>query len=77
LDEVNSQAISKESIMADYPAPHNDGIAAWWQRQHSERELTKLECGLLGALSASMVLVLLLWLGSQLSIIALSIQQIP
>jgi hypothetical protein len=62
--------------MSNYPAPHNDGISAWWQRQHAERELTKLECGLLGALSASIALAFLLWLGSQLSIIALSIQQI-
>jgi hypothetical protein len=40
----------------------------------SKRELTKLECGLLGALCATIVLMLIVSLGLQLSILALSIQ---
>jgi hypothetical protein len=38
------------------------------------REPTKLECGLLGALRATIVLGFLFWLGVQLSILNLVVQ---
>ena len=63
---------SKESFMPD-TVVLKEGISAWWQYE-SRRELTKLECGLLGALSATVVLMLIVALGLQLSILALSIQ---
>jgi hypothetical protein len=56
--------------MPDFPAAIKDGIAAGQQK----REPTKLECGLLGALFASIALSLLFWLGVQLSILRLIIQ---
>jgi len=56
--------------MPDFPADFKGGIAAWRQK----REPTKLECGLLGALSATIVLALLFWLGVQLSLLRLIIQ---
>lgn len=59
--------------MPDLPAAHQDGASAWWQRE-AKRELTKLECALLGALSATIVLMLIVALGLQLSILAMSIQ---
>ena len=56
--------------MPDFPAALKDGVSASRQR----REPTKLECGLLGALSATIVLGLLFWLGVQLSILRLIIE---
>ncbi len=56
--------------MADFPAALKDQASVWRQ----EREPTKLECGLLGALSATIGLGLLFWLGVQLSILRLIIQ---
>jgi hypothetical protein len=56
--------------MPDFPAALKEGIAAGQQK----REPTKLECGLLGALFASIALSLLFWLGVQLSILRLIIQ---
>jgi hypothetical protein len=38
------------------------------------REPTKLECGLLGALAATIVLALLFWLSIQLSLLELVVQ---
>ena len=39
-----------------------------------QREPTKLECGLLGALAATIVLAILFWLSIQLSLMQLAIQ---
>ena len=39
-----------------------------------QREPTKLECGLLGALCATVVLAVLFWLGFQFSILQLMVQ---
>jgi hypothetical protein len=39
-----------------------------------QREPTKLECGLLGALSATIVMGVLFWLGIQFSLLKLMIQ---
>jgi hypothetical protein len=57
----------KESVMSDFPAALKDGVLAWRQ----QREPTKLECGLLGALLASIALAFLFWLGIQLSLLTL------
>ena len=46
-----------------------DGVSASRQK----REPTKLECGLLGALLASIVLAFLFWLGIELSMLTLVI----
>jgi len=43
-------------------------------RTTRQREPTKLECGLLGALSATVVLGTLFWLGIQFSFLKLIIQ---
>ena len=56
--------------MPDLPAAFKEGISAGQQK----REPTKLECGLLGAMLASIALSLLFWLGIQLSILRLIIQ---
>jgi hypothetical protein len=56
--------------MPDFPATFKDGVSA----SRRQREPTKLECGLLGALSATIVLALLFWLGVELSILTLIIQ---
>jgi hypothetical protein len=56
--------------MTDFPAAFKEGLSAGQQK----REPTKLECGLLGALFASIALSLLFWLGIQLSILRLIIQ---
>ena len=53
--------------MSEFPSVQPDGSSVWRQR----REPTKLECGLLGALSATIVLALLFWLGVQLSLLSL------
>jgi hypothetical protein len=56
--------------MADFPADIKGEVPAWRQK----REPTKLECGLLGALSATIVLGLLFWLSVELSILQLIVQ---
>jgi hypothetical protein len=55
--------------MPDFAAVFKDGISASRQK----REPTKLECGLLGALLASIVLAFLFWLGIELSLLTLII----
>ena len=56
--------------MVDFPAVLRDGASASQQK----REPTKLECGLIGALLASIALSFLFWLGLQLSLITLFIR---
>jgi hypothetical protein len=56
--------------MADFSAVLRDGASASQQK----REPTKLECGLLGALLASIALAFLFWLSIQLSLITLFIR---
>jgi hypothetical protein len=56
--------------MADFPADLKVEVPTWRQK----REPTKLECGLLGALSATIALGVLFWLGTQLSILRLIVQ---
>jgi hypothetical protein len=56
--------------MAELPADLRDEVPAWRQK----REPTKLECGLLGALTATIALGVLFWLGVQLSILRLIVQ---
>jgi hypothetical protein len=56
--------------MADFSAVLRDGASASRQK----REPTKLECGLLGAVLASIVLAFLFWLSIQLSLITLFIR---
>ena len=53
--------------MPDFPADLKHEASAWRQK----REPTKLECGLLGALTATIALGVLFWLGVQLSILQL------
>jgi hypothetical protein len=67
LDAVTPQNDPKGKFMPEFPVAHQDGSAAWRQK----REPTKLECGLLGALSATIVLAILFWLGTQLSVLSL------
>ena len=55
--------------MPDFPALFRDGASAWQQK----REPTKLECGLLGALLATIVLSFFFWLGIQLSVLTVII----
>jgi hypothetical protein len=57
-------------VMADFTAALERGVSAG----HQKREPTKLECGLLGALLASIVLAFLFWLGLQLSVLSLIIR---
>jgi hypothetical protein len=54
-------------VMPDYPALFQGGLSAGLQK----REPTKLECGLIGALLASIVLSFFFWLGLQLSLLQL------
>ena len=56
--------------MPDFAAVFKDGVSASWQK----REPTKLECGLLGALLASVALAFLFWLGIELSLLTLFIR---
>jgi hypothetical protein len=65
----NSADDPKGSVMSDFAAALKDGVSAWQQK----REPTKLECGLLGALLASIVLAFFFWLGIQLSMLSLVI----
>jgi hypothetical protein len=53
--------------MPDFAMVFKDGVSASRQK----REPTKLECGLLGALLASIVLAFLFWLGIQLSVLTI------
>jgi hypothetical protein len=55
--------------MPDFAAVFKDGVSA----SRQQREPTKLECGLLGALLASTVLAFLFWLGIELSMLTLII----
>ena len=55
--------------MPDFAAVFKDGLSAARQK----REPTKLECGLLGALIASINLAFLFWLGLQLTMLRLLI----
>jgi hypothetical protein len=57
-------------VMPDFPAALEGEVSAGQQK----REPTKLECGLLGALLASIVLAFLFWLGLQLSVLTLIIR---
>ena len=56
--------------MPDFPADLKNEASAWRQK----REPTKLECGLLGALTATIALGVLFWLGIQLSILRLIVE---
>ena len=56
-------------VMPDFPALSKDGTSAWRQ----QREPTKLESGILGALLASIVLAFLFWLGIELSMLSIII----
>ena len=51
--------------MSDLSNDLKDGLSALRQK----REPTKLECGMLGALIATVVLGVLFWIGVQLSIL--------
>jgi hypothetical protein len=55
--------------MPDFALALKDGISAARQ----QREPTKLECGLLGALLASIVLAFFFWMGIELSLLTLII----
>jgi hypothetical protein len=55
--------------MPDYPTLFQSGLATG----HQKREPTKLECGLIGALLASIVLAFFFWLGLQSSLLQLVI----
>jgi hypothetical protein len=56
--------------MANFLSVLRDTVFA----SHQNREPTKLECGLLGALLATIVLGVLFWIGVQFSILKLIIQ---
>jgi hypothetical protein len=56
-------------VMPDFPTLSKDGTSAWRQ----QREPTKLECGILGALLASIVLAFLFWLRIELSMLSIII----
>jgi hypothetical protein len=56
--------------MSDFTAVLRNGVSASQQK----REPTKLECGLLGALFASIALAFLFWLSIQLSLITMFIR---
>jgi hypothetical protein len=59
----------KETVMADFTAALEGEVSA----RQQQREPTKLECGLLGALIASINLAFLFWLGLQLTMLRLLI----
>ena len=59
----NVSADFKEQVPADFK-----------DQPKQQREPTKLECGLLGALCATVVLAVLFWLGFQFSILQLMVQ---
>jgi len=51
--------------LSDLSTDVKDGVSALHQR----REPTNLECGMLGALAATIVWAVLFWLGVQLSLL--------
>ena len=53
--------------MSDFSADFKD-------RATQQRQPTKLECGLIGALCATMILGVLFWIGIQFSVLQLIIQ---
>ena len=53
--------------MSDFSADFKD-------RATQQRQATKLECGLLGALCATIILGVLFWIGIQFSILQLVVQ---
>jgi hypothetical protein len=59
--------LKEKGVMSDFSADLKDSAT-------QQRELTKLECGLLGALSATIVLAVLFWLGIQFSLLNLVIR---
>jgi hypothetical protein len=65
----NRQTSRKENILSDLSSDLKGGSSTLHQR----REPTKLECGLLGALTATVVLGVLFWVGVQLSILNLMV----
>jgi hypothetical protein len=66
LDAPTAQETVRESVMSDVSADFKDQAGP-------QREPTKLECGMLGALGATIVLASLFWLGIQLSVLQLMI----
>jgi len=64
---VPSGQPEKENFLSDLSTDVKDGVSALRQR----REPTKLECGMLGALAATIVWAVLFWLGIQLSVLNL------
>jgi hypothetical protein len=61
--------------MSNVSADFKDQVSADLKDQAKpQREATKLECGLLGALCATVVLAVLFWLGFQFSILQLMVQ---
>jgi hypothetical protein len=65
----NRQTSRKENILSDLSSGLKDGLSTLQKK----REPTKLECGLLGALTATVVLGVLFWIGTQLSILNLMV----
>jgi hypothetical protein len=57
----------EETVMSDLPAALKDGVTR-------QREPTKLECGLLGALCATIVLSVLFWISVQFSLVSLLVR---
>jgi hypothetical protein len=53
--------------MSDLPAVLKEGATR-------QREPTKLECGMLGALCATIILSILFWLSIQFSLVSLLVQ---
>ena len=61
--------------MSNVSADFKDQVPADLKDQPKlQREPTKLECGMLGALCATIVLAVLFWLGFQFSILQLMVQ---
>ena len=61
--------------MSNVSADFKDQVPTDFKDQATQhREPTKLECGLLGALCATVVLAVLFWLGFQFSILQLMVQ---
>jgi hypothetical protein len=61
--------------MSNVSADFKDQVPADLEDQaRQQREPTKLECGMLGALCATVVLAVLFWLGFQFSILQLMVQ---
>jgi hypothetical protein len=61
--------------MSNVSADLKDQVSADLKDQAKpQREPTKLECGMLGALCATVVLAVLFWLGFQFSILQLMVQ---